>query len=123
MNRRTFLRCLPAAPAAVAATPATALQMGQPDETDEADEALYQCEGCSKDLFEGDRAHYCSDGPVLCEDCAPTWADIAHEYDEAEARGEFEDLFDDPDMARLSRETVNARIADGDADKKHVWPL
>jgi hypothetical protein len=81
------------------------------------------CEGCSNPILSGELGHSCNDGPVLCEACAPTWNDIRREYDEAKAAGAFEEIFDDPDMAAFHDKTVADRIAVGDGDKKHVWPL
>lgn len=78
------------------------------------------CEGCSKPLAPGDLGHRCSDGPVLCEDCAPTWGEVLHQYVEAagETTGDRtpEELAEDQEAAR-------ARVDAGDGDKKHVWPL
>lgn len=49
-----------------------------------AKEAMLQAHGvdfhgyceCGKPLLTGDKIHSCDDGPTLCEECAPTWADI-----------------------------------------------
>lgn len=38
------------------------------------------CE-CGKPLFTGDEAHHCLDGELLCEECAPTWADIREQME------------------------------------------
>src|SRR5262245_22009828 len=42
------------------------------------------CEGCSKLLFIGDRGHRCGDGPLLCAECSPTWADVKEQWDKGE---------------------------------------
>lgn len=124
MNRRTFLRCVPAAPVAIAAAPAVALQAGhvEPDKADDREPDAI-CESCERALFEGDLVHACSDGPTFCEACAPTWGDIKHQYDEFVARGEFVDLFEDPTAAQDSLELVKHNVANGYGDKKHVWAL
>lgn len=36
-----------------------------------------RCEGCSKLIFDGERYSNCSDGPILCLDCSPTWGEAA----------------------------------------------
>lgn len=75
------------------------------------------CEGCERHFFVGDLGHRCADGPVLCEACAPTWKDL---------KGQIEEGYVDPDElchGALDRETIEARIAAGDGDKKHVYPL
>lgn len=81
------------------------------------------CEGCSKPLKTGDLVHKCADGPILCEECAPTFSDIRKQYDEAKTAGDFERMFDFPEDAPDHDSGLDARIAAGDGDKKHVWPL
>ena len=39
-------------------------------------EVLDVCEECGCDLHAGDNVHACSDGPMLCERCAPTYREI-----------------------------------------------
>lgn len=81
------------------------------------------CEGCDKVLRPGDLVHVCDDGPVLCEACAPTFNDIRHQYDEAKAAGHFETMFTWPEDAPDHDAGLDAQIAAGNGDKKHVWPL
>jgi hypothetical protein len=73
------------------------------------------CEGCSRLLFVGELGHRCADGPTLCLSCSPTWNDLAKDY----ATMSDDDISDEA----VSRETIQARIAAGDGDKKNVWPL
>lgn len=47
-------------------------------------EEVGQCEGCRAILLTGDKGHRCADGPILCAECAPTWADVHLQW----ARGE-----------------------------------
>lgn len=75
------------------------------------------CEGCSKILFVGEMGHVCGDGPTLCEDCSPTWADCLTQMSEPST---------DPDDEAERQESiraVQAQIAAGNGDKKHVWAL
>lgn len=44
--------------------------------TEKIDSDHGQCEGCSKQLRTGDKAHICNDGPILCEECAPTFGEL-----------------------------------------------
>lgn len=81
------------------------------------------CETCSKPLGSGDLVHRCDDGPVLCEECAPTYNDIRREYDAAKAEGRFETMFQFPEDAAENDRDLDAVIAAGDGDKKNVAPL
>lgn len=80
------------------------------------------CE-CGRLLFEGELGHRCDDGPILCEDCAPTWDDMRRQYHEAKARGDFVDSFEGEQEARDADLAVDSHIAAGDGDKRLVWPL
>ena len=42
----------------------------------------FACEGCGKELHQGDLAHHCADGVALCEACAPTFQDMLDEMPE-----------------------------------------
>lgn len=54
-----------------------------------------RCEGCTKILFCGDKGHICYDGdPILCEECAYTWADVKAQYDKSEHGGDHDDRAD-----------------------------
>jgi hypothetical protein len=80
------------------------------------------CE-CGRILFYGEKAHTCEDGPLLCEDCAPTWNDLRQQYDADKELGGFVESFDTPEDAARADRTVDAHIAAGNGDKKHVWEL
>ena len=87
---------------------------------------LEQCEGCSAMILPTDKVHRCSDGPVLCEDCAPTWNDMKGQLEER-----ISDLRANPDAAdedgdseeslAIAMQSCVAHIEAGDGDKKHVW--
>jgi hypothetical protein len=80
------------------------------------------CEACDKKLKEGDLGHRCADGPVLCEECSPTWADVLTQYNESD--GDFGSFVDKtPEEMAEDRAAAQARVDAGDGDKKHVWPL
>lgn len=81
------------------------------------------CEFCDKKLREGDLGHRCDDGPVLCEAHAPTFNDIRRQYDEAKRDGRFETMFTWPEDAADHDRSLDDRIAAGDGEKKHIWPL
>lgn len=81
------------------------------------------CETCDKKLRAGDMGHRCADGPVLCEECSPTFADIMEQYEEAKAAGTLDALFPFPEDAPDHYEACKARIAAGDGDKKNAYPL
>lgn len=87
------------------------------------DDDFEVCEVCEKKLHPGDMGHRCSDGPVLCEEHAPTFNDIRRQYDEAKAAGDFERMFPFPEDAPDHDKSLDACIAAGEGDKKHVWPL
>lgn len=84
----------------------------------EKSEVLFNCEGCSKGLIEGDMVHQGDDGVWLCLSCAPTLQDMQDNYS----------LFADSDGLPLTEEaaaiTVAARLADGmKLTDKMVSPL
>ncbi len=72
-----------------------------------------QCEGCSKLIFEGERYHVCGDGPYLCEDCSPSWADIL-----AHLRDRQGDPLEDAEEIAEGIATAEAMIAAGKGDEK-----
>lgn len=131
MNRRTFLRCIPAAPALLVAAPAVALQAGQADDACrveigdfvEGREVMDVCESCSRPLFEGDKVFSYSDGPTFCEADAPTWNDLKDMQDEDIAAGIWEEHFETAEEAQDARESVLAHIEAGQGDVKYVWAL
>lgn len=87
-------------------------------------ESIGDCESCNRSMFEGDLGHYCDDGPIFCEACAPTWNDMKRQHDEAFQGGFFLELFDnETERAAAARREVERRIAAGDGEKKHVWVL
>lgn len=74
------------------------------------------CEGCSKILFVGDKAHVCSDGPTLCEDCAPSYGDCRRQAVERQGEGDTE--------AEEAIAAIDARTAAGGSlEDKAVHPL
>jgi hypothetical protein len=81
------------------------------------------CETCERLLFVGELGHSCTDGPTLCEACAPTWNDLKQQLDSDRSLGGYDESFESPEDAKDWADTVNAHIADGDGDKKNVWPL
>lgn len=74
------------------------------------------CETCERHLFVGDLGHRCADGPVLCEECSPTWNELKTDWNDGKDA-------DDLCHSSLDLETIEANIARGYGDKKHVWPL
>ncbi len=82
------------------------------------------CEGCDKVLSEGTLGHRCADGPVLCEACSPTWADVLEQYKTTDPDGDFGSFVDrTPEEFAEDLAAAQARVDAGDGDKKHVWPL
>lgn len=74
-----------------------------------------QCEGCERLLFVGDMGHRCEDGPMLCAECSPIYADVLKQARERLGEG-------DQDVA----DTVTAleqRLADGSIDDKALHEL
>lgn len=78
------------------------------------------CEGCDKLLFVGEPGHRCSDGPTLCEDCAPTHADCLQQM--KERVGEIDDEEDRRDL-QDDIASVEAIVNAGGGDTKAVFPL
>ena len=76
-----------------------------------------QCEGCGNELFEGDLGHSCTDGPILCEECSPSWGDIKEQWDEGRQE-------EDEGERAAFLEAYQAHInAGGSADDKAVYCL
>jgi len=126
MNRRTFLRCVPAVPAAaaaIAASPADALQAALVEPDDDEREVIDYCESCNRKLYEGDNVFRYSDGPTFCEAHAPTWNDLKAMQDEQIADGTWTDNFEEPEHAKEAIDQVVAEIFGGHGDEKYVWPL
>jgi hypothetical protein len=64
-----------------------------------------ECINCEKQLFEGDRGLSYSDGPMACEDCAPTYSQAKEEWDLCAGS--------DPDGYARFIKGVNLHIAGG----------
>lgn len=82
------------------------------------------CEGCEMMLIVGDLGHRAADGPVMCEACAPTYADVLAQYEEAESRASLLvdlDLTDEELASQIA--ALRAIVAAGDGGKKNVAPL
>lgn len=87
-----------------------------------ADEPLTEiCEGCDKIINEGDPCFRCDDGPCLCADCSPTYADaeIAWRADPSSLFGE------DKERREAFEESMAAHLAAGGSkdDKLPLCPL
>lgn len=72
-----------------------------------------QCEGCSKLIFDGERYSNCSDGPILCLECSPTWTELA-----AFMRSYTHDHPDDEQERIEGIAHAEAMIAAGKGDEK-----
>lgn len=92
-------------------------EMADEAEADAGVEIVGNCEGCQRMLIVGDLAHQCADGPLFCETCAPTWNDLAAQYTDSDH------LIVDDSEGKTVVTHVSERIAAGEGDKKHVWPL
>lgn len=132
MNRRRFLRCIPAAPIAMTIPPAAAVQAalvepGRPafeiGDFVNGREVLDACEHCSKPLFEGDNVFSYSDGPTFCEEHAPTWNDLKSMQDEQISDGTWADNFEATEEAQDARDSVLGHIEAGQGEVKYVWGL
>jgi len=72
------------------------------------------CETCSRMLFEGEQGFRYEDGPILCAEHAPTWADIKRDaQDAAEADAAFHRDLDDDDLE--ARRALLAQCAEHEA--------
>lgn len=77
------------------------------------DDIAGHCEGCSTIILGGDRYTSCTDGPILCLECSPTWAESA-EHMRSYTCGHPDD-----DAERLkSIAHAEAQIAAGRGDEK-----
>lgn len=75
------------------------------------------CESCGAEIVEGVKCYACADGPVLCENCAPT---LGQSLEETEARISGED--DNPELTAEVATRIARRLADGAAvSDKDVW--
>lgn len=84
-------------------------------------EVAGECEGCGKLLFAGEMGLRCNDGPILCEECAPTWEEAKFTHAGDAAIGEDDEM-------RESREYFNSRYAEhiaagGSPDDKMMGAL
>lgn len=75
---------------------------------DASPERIGRCEGCDMPIWEGERYAYGSeDGIYLCEQCAPSWADmLANPAYFVDADGEFH-------TAETAKAAVDAHLAAG----------
>ena len=78
------------------------------------------CESCEKSLAEGDLGHRCADGPVLCEECSPTWSDVLQQYVDAAGEPTSDRT---PEELAEDQAAAQAQVDAGNGDKKHVWLL
>lgn len=77
------------------------------------------CEGCDRIINEGDIYFPCEDGPVLCADCCPTWADAEAQFNRDAELGEDEYMKKD----RLDfAERMKAHLAAG-GDRNDKLPM
>jgi hypothetical protein len=82
------------------------------------------CEGCERMLIVGDHGHRAADGPVMCEACSPTYADVLSQYEDATDRASLLvdlDLTEEELADQIT--SLKAMVAAGDGDKKNVVPL
>lgn len=83
-------------------------------------EPIAHCEGCSREIHDGDEYASTTDGCSLCLDCAPMLSDVVREMDEALSEGEAENWFDlTEEELRADRDSIAADIAEN-GDRKAV---
>jgi hypothetical protein len=76
------------------------------------------CEGCDKPMFFGDIGLICDDGPVLCAEHSPTWAQAKKQWDAGEQ------LDNDQDRLEAFMKSYAAHIAaGGSVDDKMAGPI
>jgi hypothetical protein len=82
------------------------------------------CEGCERILIVGDLGHRAADGPVMCEACSPTYADILSQYEDRDDKASLLVDLDvtEEELADMTAQ-LKAMVADGDGGKKNVSPL
>lgn len=71
-----------------------------------------KCESCNRLLFEGEQGFRYTDGPILCAEHAPTWADIRSETQEVAEAADGDTVDDD---ALADRTAVLAQCAEREA--------
>lgn len=77
-----------------------------------------ECDGCGKTLKQGDQYFPCDDGPYLCAECCPTFADAELHWQEDE-----NDLDEtDSERKRVFMESLAAHLAAG-GSKDDKLPL
>jgi hypothetical protein len=85
-------------------------------------EEVGQCESCNRKLYEGDRGFSYRDGPITCEECSPTLADVIDQNREHLAIPDLDD--DDREDAERSLRSMLDRLAAGEsAASKVTWVL
>lgn len=82
-----------------------------------------KCDQCGRALFVGDRAFSYDDGPMFCEQHAPTWTERREELDDLKRDGIFVDSFESPEDAEATDALVDKRIAEGRGDERITWEL
>jgi hypothetical protein len=79
---------------------------------------VLHCETCSKLLIDGDTVHRCSDGPVLCAECAPTYADLKKRADAISATDD-----DDGDADEIRAAVAQHVVTGGSLSDTALHPL
>lgn len=82
-------------------------------------ELVGNCETCDMILFSSDHGHHCSDGPILCAACSPTWRDLLAQYSEPGAAEAAEDA----EAFEAGRALAQAEVDAGNGDRLHIARL
>lgn len=76
------------------------------------------CEGCSGILLEGDHGQRCTEGELLCAECAASWGEIKDQWDKDEIEEE------EPGQKARFMAKYDAHIAGGGSpDDLLTYPL
>lgn len=88
------------------------------------DIVIEPCDTCGRVLMVGDLGYAYDDGPNLCAEHAPTWADTKAHFEEFPDTWYADETQETAERLRQElRERIARREAEGTLGEQHLWPL